>query len=1075
MSLRLVLSASITVLCADLALAAPNQWINENGGDASTPANWSDGIPTVDDALSVVAGSYEVNLDTPITTASLIFDQENVVIGGPGTLTLNSGITWSGGTLRGSSLTEVIAVAGNSTISQSVELDNRTLNQSGTLSFADGAQLFLTADSSNKGAVFSNLGGATFTALGSGTIVGSANTEFQTRPEFRNAGIFAKIGPGLIEVGGEAIFVHTGTLNLSAGSLRVGDFRPSGASSVVVGAGSSLLLDRINSSDLPSFSGAGEVTIGSGTVTGSYAISGLTTIGGGSFGALTNFDNAGPVSFGNLAIINGDLGGTAPLTATGTLAWRGGIVGTNVAQTFTLASAATATIPIETSVTLSRRTFQNQGTVTWNGSAVSNGSQFRLRAGAIFDNLPGATFTAAGFGTSTTSISNIDGQFNNGGTFVKSGAATVTEIGWGFANTGLVNVQGGTLSLEKVTGAAGVWQVAGGSTLVIQRPARADVYDGAYSVAAGGLLVFRRGTITTAASFPVGTGTIELRTEADIARDSLPVALLRINGEMKVAPPSGTFALGNSELVNGVLDSTGTVNLTGNLHWTSGTIGVLSAFDFRVTPTGTVHVDGVSQSLFTAKLVNDGTIFVDSGELRARAGFANHGTIHLAGASKLSIETPIAKADVGNILGTTTSAVKFTNTLTNTGETIALNATTGNWRLENTGRIVGGNLVGTVDAAGNGAGLVIAPSSGSLLAVLDGTQVQNGILLNENLARVRLLNGANIQGVVAVKGSNAVVQIETDVNLDNVEFAINVDNTAPQPGSLVVLGTRTVTLGPNSYFHGANGSINGDFFVSGNPSPTGTATIINQGRISGDISGSTFRVNLVDVFENQGTLEAINGASLSVQREFTQSAGFIRLDEGTLTMSVAPSFATTRTVTLAGGRLEGNGVLNGNLLVQNATIAPGLGSANSAVGLLTINEQGTHAFSLSSGSNLEFHLGGTAAGVTFDQLDVNGTAAIMLAGNLQIRFTGGFEFGISPADAFSVLIADGPLGGGFANVINGRVDTLDGLGSFAVSTAGSAVTLSDFQGIPEPTAAAMLLSGLLALGARRGRRSASQR
>jgi hypothetical protein len=145
------------------------------------------------------------------------------------------------------------------------------------------------------------------------------------------------------------------------------------------------------------------------------------------------------------------------------------------------------------------------------------------------------------------------------------------------------------------------------------------------------------------------------------------------------------------------------------------------------------------------------------------------------------------------------------------------------------------------------------------------------------------------------------------------------------------------------------------------------------------------------------------------------------------------------------------------------------------VGLLTINEQGTHAFSLSSGSNLEFQLAGTSAGVTYDQLDVNGTAAITLAGNLQIRFAAGFESSISPADAFSVLIADGPIGGGFANVIDGRVDTLDGLGSFAVSTSGNAVTLSDFQGIPEPTAAAMLLSGLLALGTRRGRRPASQR
>lgn len=1060
----LILASSVAVLSV-YALAAPNQWTNPNGGDFALADNWSDGVPTSDDALSLVAGGYEINLDGPASVASLLFDQADVSISGAGPLTISGGLTWSAGRLRGSSLTDFTGIAGNSLISGDVVLDNRTLQHTGTLTFADGAALRLRADANNKGAIFDNAAGAIFSAVGAGVIEGSANTEFQTLPEFRNNGTFQKNGPGELTISGLP-FLHSGALQTNGGTTTIADLRSSGSSTINVAAGATLKLMRIQSVGASIISGPGNVTLGFGNVVGSYQVTGITSIGEGSFGSTTNFNTDGSTTFGTLRVINGNIGGSAGLTVTNSLDWRGGIVGTDVSQTFTLGANAVASIPENSSVTVDRRTFQNEGQVTWTGGTTANGSEFRLRNGAIFDNLPGASFTAGGFGTSTTSTGNINGQFNNSGTFTKTGNGTVTELLWGFANLGLVSVQGGTLSLEKVNADAGTWQVANGASLILQRGAASDLYAGTYQLAEGGTVSFRRGRIT--GSFPTGTGTVELRNDTMVVGDSVPASLVRVAGATLFDPPSGAFTLGSSAVESsGLIDSNGPVNLEGNLALNGGSIGALTTFNFRVTPTATMHSTGFG-SFFTANLVNDGNVFIDEGELRLQAGIDNNGAIQLAAGTSLALTGPVTTEGIGAVLGSATTQVRIFQALTNTGSNLALGPATGSWRLENTARIVGGTVNGTVGADGTGFGLIISASSGNNRAILDGTQVHNGILLNENLARVRLLNGANISGVVAIKGSNAVVQVETDVNLDNVEFAINVDNTAPQPGSLVVLGTRTVTLGPNSYFHGANGSINGDFFVSGNPSPTGAATIINQGRISADIAGSTFRLNLIDSFENQGTLEALNGATISVQREFTQTAGMIRLDEGTLSMVAVNGFATTRTVTLAGGRLEGNGTISGNLVVQNATLAPKLGPLLPEVGRLTVNEVGTNAFSLTSDSKIELQLGGMEQGIGYDHIDLNGTASVTLAGELRVSFTGGFESAIQPGDSFAVFTTDVTLAGVFANVVNGRLATFDGLGSFAISTAGNSVVLSDYQGVPEPSAALGSLVGLAALlGCRR--------
>ena len=76
-------------------------------------------------------------------------------------------------------------------------------------------------------------------------------------------------------------------------------------------------------------------------------------------------------------------------------------------------------------------------------------------------------------------------------------------------------------------------------------------------------------------------------------------------------------------------------------------------------------------------------------------------------------------------------------------------------------------------------------------------------------------------------------------------------------------------------------------------------------------------------------------------------------------------------VNLNGGFLGGSGTIQGALNVGSATVAPGF-----SPGSLTINGN----LNLSASSSLLFEIGGDQAGVTYDQLVVNGNA--LLAGQL---------------------------------------------------------------------------------------------
>jgi hypothetical protein len=250
-------------------------------------------------------------------------------------------------------------------------------------------------------------------------------------------------------------------------------------------------------------------------------------------GTLGLTDPAGESSIsGKFTWTNGtlELGTTlqpVPLTASGGLAWSGGIK----AGAGTLLVRDDGTDADDLTLSGTGSWSVNAGMVVNEGHAVATGGSLLLNSGARFENRVGATFEAAGDLDITLSASPL-GLFSNAGTFVKSAGASnaASDVSTFFNNTDTVDVQAGTLRL-----------ISGGT------------HDGVFDVAAGTLLNFDGGTheltragdtVRGAGAMRVGIGTVRFRQALDTT--------IRVT------------------LAGGRLDFDAASSLGGKLTWSSG-------------------------------------------------------------------------------------------------------------------------------------------------------------------------------------------------------------------------------------------------------------------------------------------------------------------------------------------------------------------------------------------------------------------------------------------------------------------------------------------------------------------------
>ena len=275
--------------------------------------------------------------------------------------------------------------------------------------------------------------------------------------------------------------------------------------------------------------------------------------------------------------------------------------------------------------------------------------------------------------------------------------------------------------------------------------------------------------------------------------------------------------------------------------------------------------------------------------------WSNSGTIRVADAtSTVNLGGSFTLAAIGTLSNAAGGTVNLTGALDNTGSTLSLSNTTGSLN------VLGGTITGgTVGQSGANVLNFVGINNNN---TLDGVTVRGDVNVHatdSNYATVRIRNGLTLRSEDGL--SNGVLNVGTVPNVSGFYSAvgflgtqtfnngtINLGSAAQTANSYVSLdggadgignGEGTLTLGANAVVQGA-GNLGSGIFVG-----AGTNNLVNNGKISANLSGLALTINNSGTLTNNGTLEARDGGILSLSNALT----------GTGTMRVEP----TGTVNLA--------------------------------------------------------------------------------------------------------------------------------------------------------------------------------
>ncbi|MDQ6654726.1 MAG: PEP-CTERM sorting domain-containing protein [Verrucomicrobiota bacterium] len=501
---------------------------------------------------------------------------------------------------------------------------------------------------------------------------------------------------------------------------------------------------------------------------------------------------------------------------------------------------------------------------------------------------------------------------------------------------------------------------------------------------------------------------------------------------------AGNFTIGATGVIRSVTVAAG------------GTIGGNNNFGGAMALTN----QGLISSQVTGNmLVVQPETFSNTGTLQALNGgsltiaptrnWTNAGTISLDETSLLILGgTFNTTGGIGTFANPAGGPVSIIGTILNTGNTITFNNDTGSWML------AGGTVSGGTLAFADGKTLFIEGGNSNLLT---GVTVNGGLTLSDTRARTRIGGGTTFT-TAHLSGLNSELGFLPGQTLSGT---ILFEGATNGQRFVTMSGAGNFTIGASGVIRSATGlGVNG--VIGGNNAFSGAMALTNNGLISSQVSAREIVVQPAS-FINQGTFEATNGGIISLPIGYTQTAGVTRVSGGGTINAINNNIR--QTITISGGRLEGNGTINANV-ANSAIIAPGL-----SAGQLNISGDLT----LTSTSNLQFEIGGLTPGTQYDVLTEAGTVALNLNGTLTVSLINCFSISITPGDTFTIISSNQPITGTFSNVVAGRVTTADGMGSFAVNTVGNNFILGDFQVIPEPSSLLLLSlgAGFLVLRCRR--------
>jgi autotransporter-associated beta strand protein len=628
-------SGTTTVNAGTLQAGAANTFSassNVSVGAAGTLDlnNFNTKIGALTGSGNVTLGSGTLTTSATGTYTGQISGTGGLTIGG-GTLTLGGGnYAYTGATiLNGGSLT----LTGNATITASSGVDlaasGATFDISGTPA-GTGIK-----DLSGVAGTTINLGGGTLTA---GT---ASSTTFAGIIE--GTGSLTKQGTGTLTLGGAN--TYSGTTTVSAGTLQAGAANAFSASSAVsIGASGTLDLNGFNNT-IKTLDGAGNVALGTGT---------LTVSNGGTYNGSINGAGGLTINGGTLTLTgnSGYTGATTVSAGTLTLSGGGNYIATSsglslaAGTTFDMSASGSATIKDLTGVagssillgtsalavgTANSTTFA--GTISGTGGlGVMNkqGSGTLTLTGA---NTIGATEVSAGtlmVMNSLTGNVTVDSGANFGGTGTITG--TVTVNGNIRPDIGTTNIVG--TYIQGVGSTYTVEVTAGGLSDKINITGNAQINGGTVAVSAdaGSYARSTTYTILTASTGVVGTYTGVTSNlaflKASLSYDADDVFLTLVQGV-------GAFASGgltpNQKAVGTALDHANAGGITGDF---ATVLTALSGLTTSQGPAALDAISGVNYAGFQTVMVQSALSFMHTFTREAGQGGGGNGHLAMAPVSQ---------------------------------------------------------------------------------------------------------------------------------------------------------------------------------------------------------------------------------------------------------------------------------------------------------------------------------------------------------------------------------------------------------------------------------------------------------
>ncbi|UCF41520.1 MAG: hypothetical protein JSW43_04105, partial [Gemmatimonadota bacterium] len=401
-----------TTFTATAAAGVTVDWSNASGGSWSDPANWTPSrVPGgADTVVIALDGAYTVTLGTDVTVAAL------TVGGVTGLQTL---------ALTGSTLT----ITGNATVGATGEID---LNGAGVSGAGVLTQNGVLRASGGTSTLNMATGNTNLLDVQSGTLEVQVGVTGTGSMSVASTASLTLLSGSAVTLAGSTTMDGALTVRAGAGLLFNGGTHTFGSTSSVIGAG-----------DI-------DVVTGSVTVLGSYDLTGITGVVGGTLA----FENSTtPAVTSDFVMAGGTLGGAGDLEVLAAFDWAGGTIGPG--GQVSIGPSATGGIALSASpLVLNGRTLVNNGNLLWalgdidlqNGAAISNA------ASGTFDVLaPDGSALTMTAGTAT---------------LTNDGTMTVASDGFVTVAPDLLNGINSTLDIQ--TGAlapTGVFTLADGAVL----------------------------------------------------------------------------------------------------------------------------------------------------------------------------------------------------------------------------------------------------------------------------------------------------------------------------------------------------------------------------------------------------------------------------------------------------------------------------------------------------------------------------------------------------------------------------------------------------------------------------------